>query len=156
MLIEEIKQKLLDHSKRINDCTNLMLNSEGACHGLTVMQLRLLMELFRTGSLTIGGIAEHMGLAGANVSTMCKKLEQFGYLQRSRDLQDERIVRVALTNAGEDMLLKIDTQMTAKISRMVENVSETTLVDMLACLEQFSLMLGKLSIEHNPEEEIES
>ncbi|MCI8624371.1 MAG: MarR family transcriptional regulator [Provencibacterium sp.] len=69
-------------------------------HGLTLAQARLLMACARQPDLTIGQISQQTGIAAANVSAMCKRLEGAGFLLRSRDHADERVVHIRLTAEG--------------------------------------------------------
>jgi len=158
MVTEAFKRSLLDYSKKINDCTNTLLNQEAVRHGLTAMQLRLLMELYNDGALTVGEVAAQMGQAGTNVSTMCKKLEARGLVNRRRSEADERVVMVVLTRVGEDEMKEINEVFNKKINRMMEAVDEAELKAMLNGLKKFSDLLSlntslNGSLHEAPEEE---
>jgi len=158
MVTEAFKRSLLDYSKKINDCTNTLLNQEAVRHGLTAMQLRLLMELYNDGALTVGEVAAQMGQAGTNVSTMCKKLEARGLVNRQRSEADERVVMVVLTRVGEDEMKEINEVFNKKINRMMEAVDEAELKAMLNGLKKFSDLLSlntslNGSLHEAPEEE---
>ncbi|MDK9710637.1 MarR family winged helix-turn-helix transcriptional regulator [Acidaminobacter sp.] len=142
MVTEAFKRSLLDYSKKINDCTNTLLNQEAVRHGLTAMQLRLLMELYNDGAMTIGEVAAQLGQAGTNVSTMCKKLETRGLVNRQRSEADERVVMVVLTAIGEEKMKDINKVFDKKINRMMEVVDETELKAMLTGLKKFSDLLS--------------
>jgi len=142
MVMEAFKRSLLDYSKKINDCTNTLLNQEAVRHGLTAMQLRLLMELYNDGAMTIGEVAAQLGQAGTNVSTMCKKLETRGLVSRRRGEADERVVMVVLTSMGEEEMKEINKVFDKKINRMMEVVDEAELKAMLTGLKKFSDLLS--------------
>jgi len=142
MVMEAFKRSLLDYSKKINDCTNTLLNQEAVRHGLTAMQLRLLMELYNDGAMTIGEVASQLGQAGTNVSTMCKKLETRGLVSRRRSEADERVVMVVLTSMGEEEMKEINKVFDKKINRMMEVVDEAELKAMLTGLKKFSDLLS--------------
>lgn len=151
MVMEAFKRSLLDYSKKINDCTNTMLNQEAVRHGLTAMQLRLLMELYNDGSMTIGEVATHLGQAGTNVSTMCKKLEAHGLVNRQRSEADERVVMVVLTAMGKEKMMEINKVFDKKINRMMDAVDEDELKTMLTGLKKFSDLLSlNTSLQKNP------
>lgn len=142
MVMEAFKRSLLDYSKKINDCTNTLLNQEAVRHGLTAMQLRLLMELYNDGAMTIGEVAAQLGQAGTNVSTMCKKLETRGLVNRQRSEADERVVMVVLTEMGEEKMKEINKVFDKKINRMMDVVDEEELRAMLTGLKKFSDLLS--------------
>jgi len=61
---------------------------------------RLTGPLRRQGSLTASGLAAASDLSPATVSEMLDTLVEAGFVERQRDEDDRRIVRVALTPAG--------------------------------------------------------
>jgi DNA-binding MarR family transcriptional regulator len=73
---------------------------------ITPEQYWLLKLLNKRGEMSIGELAEALGLTGSSVTTACKRLEKAGMLRRERqaDGQDERIVLVSLTTQGREQL----------------------------------------------------
>lgn len=67
---------------------------------MTPEQYWLLRLLRRRGALSIGELAEALGVTGSSVTTACKRLEKAGLVTRERQVDDERMVRVALTDQG--------------------------------------------------------
>ncbi|HNX14903.1 MAG TPA: MarR family winged helix-turn-helix transcriptional regulator [Oscillospiraceae bacterium] len=68
--------------------------------GLTFLQTRVLMGIRHGKITTVGGLAEHASLYQGNASTLCKRLEQQGFLRRERSSADERVVNLSLTVKG--------------------------------------------------------
>jgi len=68
--------------------------------GLTFLQSRVLMGIRHGKITTVGGLAEHASLYQGNASTLCKRLEQQGFLRRERSAADERVVNLSLTDKG--------------------------------------------------------
>ena len=54
----------------------------------------------RREALSIGELAEALGVTGSSVTTACKRLEKAGLVTRERQSDDERMVRVMLTEEG--------------------------------------------------------
>lgn len=140
--IEAFKRSLLDYSRKINDCSNALLSQEAARYNLTVLQLRLLMELYLSGAETVGALASSLGQAGTNVSTLCKKLESSGLLHRHRSESDERVVLVNLTDRGREVLNGINAEFDEKIHRLVASVEPQDLEIMLTGLRLFTELLS--------------
>src|ERR1700730_4588874 len=67
---------------------------------MTQEQYWLLRLLSQRGALTIGELAEVLGVTGSSVTTACKRLEKAGLVTRERQSDDERMVRVVLTEQG--------------------------------------------------------
>ena len=78
MNISDFKYAILEYTRKINENTNKSFNPVFAEYGLTMLQGRILMELFHFGRLSIGNLAESINAAGANVSAMCKKTGENG------------------------------------------------------------------------------
>lgn len=68
--------------------------------GMTPQQYWLLRHLRRFGSQGISELAQALGITCGSVTVACKRLEKAGLLARERQLDDERVVRVALTEQG--------------------------------------------------------
>jgi DNA-binding MarR family transcriptional regulator len=68
--------------------------------GLTYTQYIAIVVLWEEDHQTVGSLGEKMFLESNTLTPMLKKLEAMGYVQRQRDPQDERQVRVSLTRAG--------------------------------------------------------
>ena len=68
--------------------------------GLTYTQYIAIVALWEEDDQTVGGLGEKMFLESNTLTPILKKLEAMGYLTRRRDPEDERQVRVRLTEAG--------------------------------------------------------
>src|SRR5437764_14926602 len=67
---------------------------------MTPEQYWLLRLLRRRESLSIGEVADALGITGSSATTACKRLEKAGLVTRERQANDERMVRVMLTAQG--------------------------------------------------------
>jgi len=68
--------------------------------GLTYPQLLAMSLLWKADDRTIGQIGESLFLETNTVTPLVKRLEAAGLVTRTRDREDERVVRVRLTDAG--------------------------------------------------------
>ena len=69
--------------------------------GLTHPQYLVMLALWERSPRRVGDIAAALYLEPATLSPLLKRLEQAGYLTRSRTAKDERALDVALTPDGE-------------------------------------------------------
>ena len=67
---------------------------------MTPEQYWLLRLLRRKGALSISELAEKLGVTSSSITTACKRLEKAGLVMRERQSDDERMVRVTLTEQG--------------------------------------------------------
>lgn len=93
---------------------NLMEESHLAVHAarasagwmdldLTLGQLRFLHVLNRAGSLSIGSVAEQLGVTLTTASQFVNRLERHGYVERVHRDDDRRVVECRLTDRGGEV-----------------------------------------------------
>jgi MarR family transcriptional regulator, organic hydroperoxide resistance regulator len=71
--------------------------------GLTYPQYLALSALAQRGGLTVGQLGAEVRLDSNTLTPLLKRMEKAGWLTRSRDSGDERVVLLALTDAGCDL-----------------------------------------------------
>ena len=71
--------------------------------GLTYTQYITLVVLWEQDNQTVGSLGEKLFLESNTLTPILKKLEAMGYLKRQRDPEDERQVRISLTDAGRQL-----------------------------------------------------
>lgn len=67
---------------------------------LTYPQYIALVTLWNDGEQTVGSLGEALQLDSGTLSPMLARMENAGYLTRTRRADDERVVTVALTDRG--------------------------------------------------------
>lgn len=73
-------------------------------------QAALLCQLFVQDGSTQSEIANQLGVQGATVTNMLQRMEEAGLVTRQRDREDNRLVRVYLTEEGRDKERSINEQ----------------------------------------------
>ena|SRR5687768_10308814 len=68
--------------------------------GMHRAQATLLCRLFDHDGMTQSEIAEQLAVQGATVTNMLQRMEEAGLVARRRDPEDNRLVRVYLTDTG--------------------------------------------------------
>ncbi len=71
--------------------------------GLTYTQYIVFLVLWETDGIPVGELGRRLYLDNGTLTPLLKKLEAAGYLTRSRDTADERVVIVTLTDEGRVM-----------------------------------------------------
>ncbi len=71
--------------------------------GITYPQYLVINTLWEEDGRTIGAIAERLSLESSTITPLVKRLETADIVTRSRDLDDERVVRANLTAKGRAM-----------------------------------------------------
>jgi DNA-binding MarR family transcriptional regulator len=71
--------------------------------GLHRGQQFVLSELWESEGITHSELAERLQVRPATVTSVLKRMERTGLLERRRDTADERVSRVYLTDAGREI-----------------------------------------------------
>ncbi len=70
---------------------------------VTMSEAHMLVAVGQRENKAMSEVAEAVSLTNGTVTTMIKKLESKGYVMRSRDGDDKRILRVRLTDRGKEV-----------------------------------------------------
>lgn len=71
--------------------------------GLTYPQYLVMLVLWQEDGLTVRELGARLHLESGTLTPMLKRMQQAGLVSRSRDAQDERLVRTRLTQPGRDL-----------------------------------------------------
>lgn len=71
--------------------------------GITYTQYIVLLALWESGSATVGDLCRRLYLDNGTITPLLKKMEESGYISRSRSKQDERVVAVSVTPHGWEL-----------------------------------------------------
>ncbi len=71
--------------------------------GITYTQYIVLLALWESGSATVGDLCRRLYLDNGTLTPLLKKMEQVGYVTRSRSKQDERVVAITVSPKGWEL-----------------------------------------------------
>jgi len=92
---------------RAVDTFGARLTGHGTCRDVTVSQFGVLEALHHLGPLRQGEISAKLLRSGGNITLVVDNLEARGLVRRERDVNDRRVVTVALTEAGETLIAEL-------------------------------------------------
>ena len=76
--------------------------------GLTYPQYLVMVTLWQEDNQSVRSIGSKLYLESSTLTPLLKRLEASGLVSRKRDPEDERSVRVSLTEAGKDLRNKAE------------------------------------------------
>lgn len=88
-------------------------------NGFTPPQMHTLMWIGGEGPLTMGEIARRVGVTEKTVTGIVDRLETKGLVQRERDLNDRRVIRVYLTEDGVRTHEEMSSQVLARMTEFM-------------------------------------
>ena len=90
--------------------TSRLLDPVVQSEGLTLLQACVLGHLYQQDA-AVGDISGLAVIDQANASSLCKKLEQEGYLTRTRRASDRRVVILSLTPRGRETVERLQARL---------------------------------------------
>ena len=71
--------------------------------GLTYTQYIVFLVLWEKDGISVGELCERLMLDNGTLSPLLKKMQQAGYIERTRSKQDDRMVLITLTEEGRTL-----------------------------------------------------
>lgn len=121
---EILKRELWDMTRNVTTALQAILGPVMEAHGLTAMQGRVLSAVKECDDVNVGTISKILDVCGSNASNMCKKLEKDGFIIRKRSKTDERVVELLLTEKGEIVLDKINTELRERYGAVLKGMDD--------------------------------
>ena len=103
--------------------------------GVSMSNLHVLSMLERHGAMTMSRIAEALDVSFSNATGLIDRMAERGLIERSRDDEDRRLVRVALTPAGRSVLADIEVFQGDAFGRILNQLDESQLHRLVATLD---------------------
>ncbi|MFJ7975802.1 MarR family winged helix-turn-helix transcriptional regulator [Peribacillus sp. JNUCC 23] len=130
--VRSLTLEMFNIQVKSNNFMKFLTNDEEISENLVLLLLRL--KLF--GFLKITDISDAFLLTPGAATNMCDKLEQLNYIERIRLKEDRRVVRVTLTEKGEERVdeiflkfsikqLESITHSLSEINHLFKNIEET-------------------------------
>lgn len=136
--------ELVTHLTRL--VTRLVQDFESAVHrplGMTWAGFRIMNTLWIFGGLEQREIARISGTSRASVSSAINTLEERGLVERRRERDDRRLVRVSLTSSGLAMLHKAIDGQTAREHAWMAVLDDGEIFELVS-------LLGRLVNQEHP------
>ena len=110
---------------------------------LSLLQIQALSFLKRNANAQMREIAAHFRIELPSATSLLNKLVSLQLVKRLPDLNDRRLVRVALTEEGEALLQKALNEKTAHFEQMLSYLTETEKKELLRLLEKLNERMEK-------------
>ena len=115
-----------------------------AQYELSMNELRLLLELHKAGRCTVGEMSDALGILRGNMAGLAKPLERRGWIRLRRSLEDERVIFLELTEAGEAKAEGILSQVQERFAPILQNEPPETAEAILTGLKSLYALLAQI------------
>lgn len=99
---------------------------------LSLVHLNVLFLLEHDGPLPMRSLAEAMDVSQASATGIVDRMEQRGLVERRRDETDRRVVLVAVTDGGRNLIAGMVAQRRDHMAQMLETFTDEELAGFLA------------------------
>lgn len=147
MKIDFLKKEIWDLLRTIQVSKDTVICPVAKDYCITPLQLRILMEVNLSEDLSLNQLAKVMDMNNGNVSTICKKLEQQGYLTRERRADDERFITLKLSPEGAKILQQMERDIESKYCLLMEDVSEERLEKIVAGIKELKALIEEMNAQ---------
>ncbi|WP_445478869.1 MarR family transcriptional regulator [Lysinibacillus irui] len=127
--VEIIMKEMLDIQQKSKMFVELLSKGEA----LSQNQLILLLQLKINDGMKATEIAEFFSITPGAVTSMCDKLEKLELIQRIRENNDRRVVKMTLTSNGDK-----------KVQEIFLKFSQDKLTDMANILREVNQLMNKI------------
>jgi MarR family transcriptional regulator, organic hydroperoxide resistance regulator len=100
-------------------------------YGFTASQCYTILELYKSGSLTMNELSEKMNLNSSTMTRILDNLVRDKYISRAKEEFDRRIVVVSLTDTGKKVANDLDITVKDYYKKIIENIPEGQVEDVL-------------------------
>ena len=107
---EDERFSVLTMFQTLKSKTSRLLDPVVQSEGLTLLQACVLGHLYWQDA-AVGDISELAVMDQANASSLCKKMEREGFLTRTRQEKDRRVVILSLTDKGRAAAERLQQQL---------------------------------------------
>lgn len=101
---DQLYCKVYIHLQKIFRCLNIGQVFQGKSLPITITQMRALSLFNEQEVAKISDIRRSLGMSVQSATNLVRRLEQLGYLERSKNKRDRRISEVRLTPKGKKRL----------------------------------------------------
>jgi MarR family transcriptional regulator, organic hydroperoxide resistance regulator len=95
--------------------------------GISMAQLHILYTLQRAGEMPMSRLADVLNVSVSNATGLIDRIEERGFVERTRVPEDRRIVMIRVTDAGRRMLDEVDAISTDLLRSVFGRIGRTQL-----------------------------
>ena len=103
--------------------------------GFTFPQLSVISILAKNGEQKVSDISEKMGLSDSTVSGILDRLEQKGIIERKRNKDDRRVVKIYLIKGSQEICQEFYRKREEYFTHLLKELSEQEINDIIKGLE---------------------
>jgi MarR family transcriptional regulator, organic hydroperoxide resistance regulator len=141
--IDQVKTFFVEFTKKVLSLNSLNGSSKESDFNLS--QIKTLSAFKEDRDYTMGELSKNMGVATPRTTLLVDDLEKTGIVQRVRDKNDRRIVKVRLTVKGKTIRKKFNQQRRQETEILLLRFSKKDRLELLDAMDRITKTLQKLT-----------
>jgi len=111
---------------------------------LTSAQIKALTSFHGTEECTMSELSGNLGVTLPTTTSMINRLIQFGFIERKRDGDDRRVVKVKLTARGRAILKKLMQERRNALEKLLQTLNNEEMKKFLESIENVSALIKRI------------
>jgi DNA-binding MarR family transcriptional regulator len=103
---------------------------------LTISQMVTLMRIYEKATTRVGDLSRDMRVSAPTITGIIERLVRDGYLRRTPDRKDRRVVNVELTNKGRGFVEKLRLEINKRWFKILVRLTQEEREDYLKILKR--------------------
>jgi len=109
--------------------------------GISMAQLNILYTLHRSGEMSMSRLADVLNVSLSSATGLVDRMEERGFIERTRVPEDRRVVLVRIAEAGEHVLEENDAQTDELMRNVLTRLDRTQLPIIAGAMADFRASL---------------
>ena len=123
----QLRAEVLEELSAHNPATAMRYMRHWPAGRISLVHLNVIMLLEVEGAMPMRGLAEALDVSQASATGIVDRMEQRGLVERQRDAEDRRVVRVALTEEGRRLVEGMTTERREHMMQLLEELTDAEL-----------------------------
>jgi DNA-binding MarR family transcriptional regulator len=141
------KNEIFDELDHLMQLISKTFHSSGASYlcglDITMQQFMVLKLIAEKENPRMTDLAEELGVTMGNMTAMAERLIKHGYVVRKDDPEDRRIVRICLTAAGKDLMVKASDKKKKTMEMIIGKISQEDRTSLRKIMEKLASAVGR-------------
>ena len=122
-------QELFINTQKLKSHFHKSIFDLAKAYDISTQDLLILFTIYHERASRVSELAQMFSMHQANVSTQCKKLEQEGYLIRTKNETDIRMYDFSLTDQAQDFMTNLKEEMRKRLINKGKNLDFKLMLD---------------------------
>lgn len=116
---------------------------------ITPPQFHALLALKENGELTMGELCQAMYLACSTVTDLTERMQRHGYVSRTKDPKDRRVIKVRLEDRGREVIERVLQERRRYLRSLLQGIDEKNLNEMVNVLKRLRQLVNSEDSFHS-------